>query len=548
MLLAAYLIPIEGGKEMGKKKLVLSLFLCFLIVTGCLSGCSKGSPASVQDTPADVKTVKQVITMPMSDFESMDPQMGTSSEVCRTSIQMFSRLFKYDDKGEVVPDVLTGMPQVSADGLVYTFELRPDVKYTNGEVMKSSDVKFTFDRMFLPETKAINGWVIDMIKGAADVEDGKAKELSGIKVIDDTKFEIILEKPYSPFIQCLATPYVSIFPEKACREAGEKWGREPIGSGPFKLQSWVKGEKVVLVKNPDYFGEPAKLEELDFVVMEDATTQELEFKNGNLDLIYISSDKIVQYKDDPAVEYYPIELLHIQYLMFNVQNEYLKDVRVRQAISIAIDREKLCKTVLSDAAKPANTFLPVGLLGYDENTRIEYNVEKARGLLKEAGYPNGFAIDIYQTQDSKATLALNTALQGALAEIGVKLNIIQIDQASWIDMRNQGKLTMYTGNWWGDYSDPDNFLYTLFYKENAKVRSSNYNDEVFNKALVEARGITDVAKRDEIYKAMDRKLCTEDYAVAPLSHGLDPFVAQPNVKGLLVPLTGTINFRSTYKE
>lgn len=531
---------------MGKSKVILSLFLCVLMAAGCLSGCSNGSQTSGQ--AAEVKDQKQIFTMPMSDFESMDPQMGTSSEVCRTSIQMFSRLFKYDDNGEVVPDILTGMPTVSEDGLVYSFELRPDVKFTDGDVLKSSDVKFTFDRMFLPETKAINGWVIDMIKGAADVEEGKSKELSGIKIIDDTKFEITLDKPYAPFIQCLATPYVSIFPEKACREAGDKWGREPIGSGPFKLKSWVKGEKVILVKNPDYFGEPAKLEEIHFVVMEDPTTQELEFKNGNLDMIYINSDKIAQYKDDPSIAYYPIELLHISYLMFNVENEYLKDVRVRQAISIAIDRDKLCRTVLNGAAKPANTFLPEGLLGYDETTKIEYNVEKAKELLKEAGYPNGFSIDIYQIQESKSFLALNTALQGSLAEIGIKLNIIQIDQASWVDMRTQGKLTMYTGNWWGDYSDPDNFLYTLFAKDNAKVRSSNYNNEEFNKALVEARGITDAAKRDEIYKAMDRKICIEDYAVAPLSHSLDPFVAQKNVKGLLVPLTGTVNFRSTYKE
>lgn len=532
---------------MGKKKVTLSLFLCILMIAGCLSGCSKDSTASGQEG-ASAAPANLVITMPMSDFESMDPQMGTSSEVCRTSIHIFSRLFKYNKAGGLVPDILTDMPQVSDDGLVYTFELKPDIKFSNGDVMKSSDVKFTFERMFQPETKAINGWVIDMIKGSADVENGKTKELSGIKVIDDTKFEIILEKPYAPFIQCLATPYASIFPEKACREAGENWGKQPIGSGPFKLESWIKGEEVLLVKNPHYSGEATKIDELKYIVMEDPTTQELEFKNKNLDVMYITNDKIAQYKDDQNAVLYPAEVLHTSYLMFNVNNEYLKDVRVRQAISIAIDREKLCQTVLSGAAKPAYTFLVNGLLGYDENARIEYNPEKAKELLKEAGYPNGFSIDIYQTQDSKATLALNTALQGSLAEIGIKLNIIQIDQASWIDMRSQGKLTMYSGSWWGDFADPDNFLYTIFYKENAKVRSSNYNNEEFNNALVEARSITDGAKRDEIYKAMDHKLCSEDYAVAPLSHSLDPFVAQPNLKGFEVPLTGTINFKNAYKE
>jgi len=538
----------KGGIKMSKKKTFLALFLCFLMLATCLSGCSKSTPAAGQGASGAAEAPKQIIRMPMSDFESMDPQMGTSSEVCRTSMHIFSRLFKFDDSGELVPDVLVDMPKVSSDGLVYSFELKPNVKFSNGDVMKSSDVKFTFERMFWPETKAINGWVIDMIKGAEDVADGKTKELAGFKIIDDTKFEITLEKPYAPFLQCLATPYMSIFPEKACREAGDNWGKQPIGSGPFKLVSWVKGEEVFLERNDDYFGEPTKIDEIHYVVMEDTTTQELEFKNGNIDVMYITNDKLAQYKDDPNAVLYPVELLHTSFLMFNVNNEYLKDARVRQAISIAIDREKLCETVLAGGAKPAYTFLSNGVIGYDENAKIEYNPEKAKELLKEAGYPNGFSIDIYQIQDSQSSLSLNTALQGALAEIGVKLNIIQIDNASWIDMRNQGKLTMYTGNWWGDYADPDNFLYTFFYSENAKTRSNNYNNPDFDNGLIEARGMTDEAKRAELYKALDHKVCAEDYVVAPLSHSLDPFVAQPNLKGFQVPITGTINFYKAYKE
>lgn len=533
---------------MEKKKKLLALLLCMLMLAGILAGCSKSEPAAGSEAAPAAEGKKVTITMPMSDFESLDPQMGTSSEVCRTAIHMFSRLFELNSNGSLLPGALVAMPQVSADGLVYTFELKPDVKFSDGEVMKSSDVKYTFERMFLPETKAINGWVIDMIKGSEEVANGTTKELSGIKIIDDTKFEITLSTPYAPFLQCLSTPYVSIFPEKACREAGDNWGKSPIGSGPFKLQSWVKGEAVILDKNPEYTGEAPKIDEIHYVVMEDPTTQELEFKNGGLDVMYISNDKIAQYKDDPNAVLYPTETLHTCYMLFNVNNEYLKDARVRQAISLAIDREKLCNTVLSGAASPAYTFLPKGVIGYDETAKIEYNPEKSKELLKEAGYPNGFAIDIYQTQDSKATLALNTALQGALSEVGIQLNIIQIDQASYIDMRNQGKLTMYTGNWWGDFGDPDNFLYSLFYSENAKTRSSNYNNPEFDKGLTQARSITDEAERAKIYIAMDNLLCSKDCAIAPLYHSIDPSVAQPNLKGLQIPPTATINFSHAYKE
>ena len=533
---------------MFKGRKIIPLLLCLLIVMGSLSGCAK-KDNNAQGAKSSGDAPKQIVTMPMSDFESMDPQVGTSSEVCRTSIQIFSRLFMYDKDGNLVPDVLAAMPKISADGLVYSFELKPNIKFWNGDILKSSDVKFTYERMFLPETKAINGWLLDMIKGAADMESGKAKELSGFVVKDDTKFEITLDKPYAPFLQGLATPYASIFPEKACKAAGENWGKEPVGSGPFKFQSWTKGEELILVKNPDYSGTIAKIDEIDFKVMEDHTTQELEFKNGNIDLMYISADKLAQYKNDPKAVLYPVEPLHTSYVVFNEANEYLKDVRIRQAISLAIDRTKLCETVLCGAAKPAYTFLPSGLMGNDPNATIPYDVEKAKSLLKEAGYPSGFSIDIYQTQDSKSTLDLNTALQGSLAQIGIKLNIIQIDQGSFIDMRNQGKLTMYSASWWADFADPDNFLYTLFYSENAKTRSSNYNNPDFDKALKEARTTTDNAKREAIYKAMDHKLCSEDFAIAPLSHNIDPFVTQPGLKNLICPsVSDIIDFKEAYKE
>lgn len=531
---------------MKKVKNFLSLILCLFMIAACFSGCGQDSSSASNQG----KSANQVLTLSLEDFESLDPQVGTSSEVANVGREIYNSLLTYDTNNNLVPDLLAAMPTVSADGLKYSFELKPNIKFCDGEVLKSSDVKYTFERMLLPQTKACNGWFIDMIKGASDMENGKAAALSGFKIVDDTKFEITLEKPYSPFLQSIASVFVSIFPEKGCKTAGDNWGKQPIGTGPFMVKSWNKGEDLILVKNP-YFNKPVKISEIDYKVISDDATTELEFKSGTIDEYDIPTEKYNGYKNDAKYKNNVMvhSSLHTSYITFNNTNKYLKDARVREAISIAIDRDKLCKDVLNGTAEPAYTFLAPGMIGYDSNARIEYNQAKAKELLKEAGYPNGFSINIYQTQNSKSRLDLNTALQGMLEPIGVKLNIVQVDDASFIDMRNNGKITMYSCDWWADFDDPDNFLYSICYSQNSLRRSLMYSNKDLDNMLVEARSITDNAKRNELYKKADHKICEEDYAIAPLSHNLDIRVFSPNLKGYWIPpVTGIIYYGDAYKE
>lgn len=165
--------------------------------------------------------------------------------------------------------LITKLPEISDDGLTYSFELKPDVKFHDGTTLTSSDVEFTFTRIFEPSDKNVSTWMCDMILGGKEMLEGKAEELEGFKVIDDTHFEITLDKPYSAFMSVLATPQMVIYPEKAYKEAGEDWGGKVyIGTGPYKVNEFDPKNKVILERYDEYHGGAKKLDEIVYLNMD----------------------------------------------------------------------------------------------------------------------------------------------------------------------------------------------------------------------------------------------------------------------------------------
>jgi oligopeptide transport system substrate-binding protein len=489
----------------------------------------------------------------MPSFTTLDPQADLNLEVGFIAMHVFSRLVDNDENGKIYPSLLKDMPKVSPDGLTYFFELRHDIKFSTGEKLNSFDVKFTFERMLRPETKGNKStWVFDTIKGAKDLEDGKAKDLSGFKILDINKFEIQLDKPYAPFIQGLATAYASIFPEKECTEFKEEWNSKIIGSGPFKVLSWEKDKEIVLVKNENYFGTKPKLDKIVNTIVDKshddfAKTQVL-YDLGELDIISIPADKYNDYKDDPKYknDLQVIQNMNTRYLTLNNQNGIFKDQKVRQAISLAIDRKKLCDVILNGSAIPAYTIIPKGIDGYDENAGIEFNVEKSKELLKEAGYPKGFTIDYLMRY--KAVQPMDFAIQGMLQQIGIKLNMIAVyDDNKFYEIENEGKYTMSLSNWCADIPDADNFMYNLFYSK--MNRLSKYKNQHFDDMCDEARRITDLREREEIYKSLDKLLCRQDWATVPISHNIEVILKKPNLKGVYInPITNMQIFWNASKQ
>lgn len=530
---------------MKKKKgviLALTLIICMLAMT--IMGCSKSQQTS---SNSKGKILEVALT---DDPGTADVQLTTDQY--GIPLNIFDRLVEVQTtepgKSEIVPGLADSW-DVSQDGLVYTFHLKKDVKFHNGEILKADDVLFTFDRMLDPKTKALNTDFLDMIAGAEDRMNGKADSVKGLKVIDDNTIQITLEKPFAPFIANLATPACSIYNRKATTEAGDQFGLDPaktIGTGPFVFKSWKINDTCNLVANKDYFKGAPKIDGVEFKIVPDAETQRMLFETGKLDIFDCDNARSqIPYFEGNAKWKNQIvsgPRVGVYYYALNENIKPLGDVRVRKALQLAIDRKTLVDKMYDGKGKVANGIMAPGLLGYNPNLEeIKYDPEKAKSLLKEAGYPNGFNMEIAQVTDSPSTLQINETVQAMLAQIGVKVKITQMDSASYFATRKQGKLPSYESDWSADYNDPDNFIYTFFSEKNSVSRSYNYkNKDVFAK-LEKARTMVNQEERLKLYQELEKTIVTEDAAWIPLFSLDHLFVVQPRVKNFKVSWNGWSN-------
>lgn len=476
----------------------------------------------------------------------IDPQVDTTLQVYSMSRDIFNTLIRY--KGatlEMEPELLAEMPKVEPDNKTFHFKLREDVKFSDGQQLTAKDVKFTFERMLKPETKAQNTFIFSEIQGAQEMLDKKATELAGFKLTGDYSFDITLSKPFGPFVSLLATPMASIFPADYTAKAGEKFGRQPVGSGPFKLAEWKPNESLVFERNPNYFEKQYPyLDKIEYKVIKEEATRWLEFSKGTFDnsslpdaerQTALTSGKFTVLESIP---------LNTYYLSLNV--EMFKDKRVREAVSLAIDRAKILKAVINDQGTVAKQFVTPGIPGaLTSAPGFAYDPAKAKALLKEAG-AEGIKIEAWQSGGDKAT-DTNLAIQQMLKDVGIDYQIKVVDKATFRPARGNGEVPANQGNWWADYPDPDNYLWTYFHSGDSKSMSVNYSNPAVDQVLEEARGISDQAKRQKMYQDLETSLLSE-YAVIPLFHEKQYDLTQKNVHGLISHPSGVSGSKTVWKD
>lgn len=460
----------------------------------------------------------------------IDPQLDTTLFVYRLSRNVFSTLVRYKGTSlELEPELLAEMPTVSADGLTYFFKLKEGVKFHNGATLTTKDVKYTIERMLNPATKAKNTWVFMDIVGADEMLDGTATELSGLKVTGDYTFELTLKQPFGPFLTNLATAPASILPAEYAAQKGEAFAREPVGTGPFKLKEWRPNELIVLERNPDFFeaGYPF-LDAIEYKVIADESTRWLEFEAGNLHSNDIPTVEWENATQSGKWKMWETTTLNTYYL--SLQLEMVPDVRVREAISLAIDRQKIIDTIHSGTGTAAIGFTSPGIVGaLTSAPGFPYDPERAKQLIKEAG-AEGMTITSWQRGGDKVTDS-NLAIQQMLSEVGLNYEVQIYDSATFRDARSNGEIMANQGNWFADYPDPDNFLWTYFHSSSSRGMSVALNDPAVDAVLEEARVSADQAKRTQAYQELERKLLYEQYAIIPLWHLKSYFISQPNVNG-----------------
>lgn len=504
------------------KRLGLSVLVCVVAVT--LVGCGGSSKDS------DTKGEKVFRFGQANPKDGLDIQTTTNSGVSSVIDNVVESLLRWNDDNEEECVLITDFPTISEDGLTYSFELKDGVTFSNGDALTSKDVKYTFERMFTADIGAKNTYMYDMIKGAKDVLEGTTTEIAGIEIQDDLHFTITLDYKFAPFISNMGMNYAAIYPQAACEKAGADWGKGTnlIGTGPYIISENDDLTKVIMKPNAKYHGGKPNLDRLEIVYIDDLSTKMMEYEKGNIDMCDLDSSLLDQYSNSLKDEITQVTPLGTNFLSVKVTDDALNNPKVREAISLAINRKEISEAVLNGAAEPASSFLNPGVPGHDDSLKAyEYNVETAKKLLAEAGVSDlEFTCKVRAREEKVAT-----AIQGYLKAAGITMNVEVIDPGIWIQARAEGSIQATIIGWYPLYADADNQMYTYYFSENAVGKGVFYNNEEFDALMTEARqSVGDDDKRTELYKKADYILSREDYGAIPLYYSKLQFVAKPYVK------------------
>ncbi|HEY7040052.1 MAG TPA: ABC transporter substrate-binding protein [Methylomirabilota bacterium] len=494
--------------------------LCLLVLAG---------PAHGADGKA-AGTLRGVFT---SDPPTLDPAQATDTTSSAVVRQIFDTLVELDERLEPVP-ALAERWTVSPDQRVYTFVLRPGVKFHNGRAMRAADVKFSFERA----ARGKRPWVFEKIAGARAFIKGQGGEIGGIRVVDDRTVELKLDTPFAPFLFLMAYDAASIVPREETERLGLTFATRPVGSGAFRLKEWRRDDRVVLEAFPDHFRGPAGLERVVFRIVPAEITRFNEFKAGHLDVSDIPTGHCRAVKADPGlkgqVAIWPTLGTHA--IRFNVEKPPFNDRRMRLAVAHAIDPAGIVDGLLEGCVIAGKGILPPSLPGYNPKvTAPGFNRERARQLLAEAGYPGGRGLPpiTYHFNTGDLNQRIAELLQAQLREVGITLELRRLDWAAHIKVVDEGAVTMFRQGWIADYPDPENFVTVLFHSRNvgAAGNTSRYRNAELDRLLDQADAMPAGPARTKIYQDAEQRLLDDGLWIT-LYHYASRALIRPSVKGL----------------
>lgn len=495
-----------------------------------LLGLALVGAGAAQETRKSGGTFRAVF---VSDPPTLDPAEATDLTSATVIRQVFDALLELDDRLRPV-GALAASWTVSTDQRVYTFKLRPGVRFHNGRTMRAADVKYSFERA----ARGKRPWVFEKIAGARDVIAGRATEIPGIQVPDDLTVEIRLDRPFAPFLYLMAYDAASVVPREEADKKGTSFASRPVGTGAFRFVSWRRDDQVVLERFPEHFRGPAALERVVFRVIPAEITRFNEYRAGQLDLTDIPTGHCQSVQRDPQlrgdVAIWPT--LGTAAVRFNVERAPFNDVRVRRAIAHAIDPSIIVDRLLERCVTPARGILPPSLPGFNPDVkRLAFDRDLARRLLAEAGHAGGRGVSPlayhFNTTDTNQRIA--ELLQAQLKEIGIALELRRLDWAAHLKLVDQGSAGFFRQAWIADYPDPENFLTVLFHSRNvgAPGNTSRYRNTRVDRLLDEADGMATGASRDGRYQEVEQMII-DDAAWVSLYHHASRALIKPYVKGL----------------
>jgi ABC-type transport system substrate-binding protein len=469
-----------------------------------------------------------------SNPTTLDPALVTDVQGGGIAAKLFNGLVRFNENLELAPDCAQSW-KLAEDQVTYTFRLRPDVRFSNNRTVTARDFKYSFERVLLPATKAPLTWVLDKLEGASDFASGKAGTVSGIRVVNDHTLVLKLQKPFGPFLSLLAMTTAYVVPREEVERLGQEFGTHPVGSGPYLLSEWKHGQHLILTAQENYFEGKPKLNGICYRIIPEDLTAVLEFDTGRLDVLLIPSSEYARYTSDPAWRdlVYARPGLNSYFLGLNCTRPPFNDIRVRQAVNMAVDRQRIFNTIFEKRGVPATGPIPPVLWRHRvfPLNRDAYGFDPARAkkLIDEAGAA-GKTITIYISTEPEI-LDIVQVIQRYLAQVGINAEIVQLDWSAFKQAVNKGKADAFWLSWWADYPDPENFLYPLFHSANAGSSGNRTRclDPELDRLIETAQRTMNERVRYRLYREAEDRII-KDAPWLFMWHRADYFVIQPWVK------------------
>ncbi|MFP3975378.1 MAG: peptide ABC transporter substrate-binding protein [Chloroflexota bacterium] len=528
---------------MRKRLLVPVVVLLIVVLFGTVSCAMNQSPAdtavpatvSEQLPPLEISRQNSLILFDVGPT-TLDPALARDTTSASYVKEIFSGLVMLNRDLEVVPDIARKW-EISQDGKTYTFYLRKDAKFHNGEPVIAHDFKYSVERACDPETgsKSAANYLGDII-GVQEKLLGKAETVRGVTVKDDYTLQLSLKERNAIFLAKLTYPVACVVNQENV-SSGEGWWRHPVGNGPFKLERWQRDRLLVLERNDLYYGEMPEIKHAIFSLW--GGNPMIMYENGEIDLTYVSTANVERARDpanplhDELVE---VPEFSIWYVGFDTTKPPFDSVKVRQAFCHAIDKERIIELILKDTVRGTDLIVPPGIPDYDNRgiNGLEFDPEKAQQLIQQSKYGSVSELPpITFTTSGRGTVSsINEALIYMWKEnLGVEVEMWHLQPEVYPYVIKEEKGEIFDLGWVADYPSPQNFLEMLF-RSGSEDNVGEYSNPEVDVLLDEAKKEGNRSARMGMYKEAERVILN-DAACLPLFFGREYMLVKPYVKNFV---------------
>lgn len=501
------------------------------------------APSLAQDAPS--ATAAFLENEPLT----LDPQAAQQADEFQVLYNVCEGLVSYDPVTLAPAPGLAESWTVSDDGTVYTFKLRSGVQFQNGREVTADDVVYSLNRLGNKDTgTSYTSLLLNNVVGFAEMraDENPATELSGVKAVDPSTVEITLKAPTASFLNQLALPGGMVVAKEAAEADG--FSENPVCTGPYKVKEWTHQSQLVLESNEDYWGGAPAIKTATMRVIPQQSQQVIEFEANGLDVAWVPEPDLQRLRDDATLstELQNVPLLNVFHLRLNLNDPVMGNEKVRQAFSMAIDRQTIVDTILQGQGSPAQGLIPPGVSAFDPNYNpFPYDIEKAKALLAEAGYPDGVDITVRTGQIETENRVL-AAIQQQVAEAGIRLNINSTEKSVYDEDRGKCNMQAGTISWGMDYPDADDVVFLVSNAGSGSRFNCGYtNDNPIVKQVADlmAQGSTMPVgpERDAIYRQAE-KLSQDAALVITIYHGTRSALVNPRVGSNVIDANSIIRF------